>query len=243
MKIWATLGGAALVFLLLLMVERRQESPLLSGILWQSRAFGLGGAAVILTFAAVMGTFFLLPFYLEEIFQLPTRTVGWMLAIISFTNALISPVGGWLGDRWNNLLVVRLGSVLLLTGLSALVWLGPNSQGLLGFFFAVIGLGFGLFQAPNLNEMLLGIKPELLGLAAGTNAVLKNLGALLGIALMVTMVVQGEQSPGTLKTGQCLTLSCFQGAFTLAMGLGVVNLICNVLPRGTRRGSTAQSEE
>jgi EmrB/QacA subfamily drug resistance transporter len=235
-KILAALGGACGAFLLLLLVERRQETPLLSGVLWHSRAFCLGAAAVILTFAAVMGTFFLLPFYLEEIFHLPTKTVGWMLAVLSFSNALVSPVGGLLGDRWNNLLVLRLGSLLMLGGLTALVWLGPTSQGLLVLVFAITGIGFGLFQAPNLNEMLLGVKPQVLGLAAGTNAVLKNLGALLGIALMVTMVGLGEQSQGNLRTGQCLTWPCFQRAFALSVILGAVTLICNLLPRGRSQG-------
>jgi predicted MFS family arabinose efflux permease len=238
--ILAALGAAGAAFLLLPVVERRRQKPLLSGVLWRSRSFCLGALAVILTFAAMMGTFFLLPFYLEEIFHLPTWTVGWMLAVISFSNALISPVGGLLGDRWNNLLVLRLGSFLLLAGLVALFWLGPTSQSLMVVVFAVTGIGFGLFQAPNLNEMLLGIKPEMLGLAAGTNAVLKNLGALLGIALMVTMVTMGEGHQGSLRTGQCLNWPCFQRAFALSVALGALNLICNLLPRFRNPGNAAR---
>jgi EmrB/QacA subfamily drug resistance transporter len=231
-KIIGALAGAGIAFLLLLLVEPRRETPLLPVVLWHSRAFCLGSLAVVLTFAAVMGTFFLLPFYLEEIFHLPTKTVGWMLAVISFSNALISPVGGLLGDRWNNLLVVRLGSLLIVGGLTGLVWLGPSSQGLLVLVFAIIGIGFGLFQAPNLNEMLLGVKPQVLGLAAGTNAVLKNLGALLGIALTVTMVAMGDRPQESLKAGQCLSWACFQRALALGVILGGLNLLFNLVPRG-----------
>jgi MFS family permease len=184
-----------------------------------------------------MGTFFLLPFYLEEIFHLPPKTVGWMLAVLSFANALVSPVGGLYGDRWNNLLVLRLGAFLILGGLGALWWLGPAiSQGLLVLVFAVTGIGFGLFQAPNLNEMLLGVKPQVLGLAAGTNAVLKNVGALLGIALMVTMVAMGDKHQVSLKAGQCLGWTCFQRAFALSVTLGVLNLLFNLVPRKRDKG-------
>jgi EmrB/QacA subfamily drug resistance transporter len=236
-KVLGALGGAGAAFLLLNLVERRQEMPLLSGVLWHSRAFCLGALAVVLTFAAVMGTFFLLPFYLEEIYQLPPRTVGWLLAVLSFSNALVSPVGGLYGDRWNNLLVLRLGAFLLVGGLGALWWLGPAiSQGLLVLVFAVTGIGFGLFQAPNLNEMLLGVKPQVLGLAAGTNAVLKNVGALLGIALMVTMVAMGDKHQVSLKAGQCLGWTCFQRAFALSVTLGVLNLLFILVPRGRGRG-------
>ena len=195
-KILGALAGAAFTFLLLLLVERRQKMPLLPGVLWHSRAFFLGALAVVLTFAAVMGTFFLLPFYLEEIIHLSPTTVGWMLAVLSFSNALVSPLGGLAGDRLNNLLVLRLGALLILAGLIALFWLGPAiSTRLLALVFVVIGIGFGLFQAPNLNEMLQGVKPQMLGLAAGTNAVLKNVGALLGYRPHGDYGVPGRSAP------------------------------------------------
>jgi MFS family permease len=237
LKILGALGGAGAAFLLLLVVEQRQAMPLLPRSLWQSWSFCLGALAVVLTFAAVMGTFFLLPFYLEDVFRLPPTTVGWMLAVLSFSNALVSPVGGLYGDRWSNLLVLRLGAGLILTGLTCLWWLGPAiSSSLLVVVFAITGIGFGLFQAPNLNEMLQGVRPQMLGLAAGTNAVLKNVGALLGIALMVTMVTLGDRRQVSLKVGQCLGWDCFQPAFALAAALGGLNLLFNLLPR--KRGRT-----
>jgi predicted MFS family arabinose efflux permease len=230
-KILVALAGAGLTFSLLLLVERRQNTPLLPGVLWRSRAFFLGALAVILTFAAVMGTFFLLPFYLEEIIHLSPATIGWMLAVLSFSNALVSPLGGLAGDRFNNLLVLRLGALLIVAGLFALFWLGPAiSTRLLALVFVVIGIGFGLFQAPNLNEMLQGVKPQMLGLAAGTNAVLKNIGALLGIALMVTMVSMGDRHHLSLK-GTSLGWTSFQRAFALAVTVAALNLLFILLPR------------
>jgi MFS family permease len=208
----------------------------LPGALWRSRAFYLGALAVVLTFAAVMGVFFLLPFYLEEMFHLPPATVGWLLAILSFSNALVSPLGGWYADRWNNLLVLRLGACLIFVGLVALWWLGPAiSRPLLILVFTVTGIGFGLFQAPNLNEMLQGVPTQMLGVAAGTNAVLKNVGSLLGIALVVTMVAMGNRHHLSLKAGECLGWPCYQRAFALSMALGGLNLLFNLLPRRTGR--------
>ncbi len=230
--IWVALGIATLAFLLLILLERRQPWPLLPGPLWRRQAFVIGALAVVLTFAAVMGTFFLLPFYLVDIFQLPPPTVGWLLAVLSFSNAAVSPLGGLAGDRWGNLAVLRLGACLLLFGLAALWWWGATvSRSQLLLIFALTGTGFGLFQAPNLNEMLLGVDPRVLGLAAGTNAVLKNLGALCGIAIMVTIVSwsQGQHTP--LRPGVCLSWGCFQRAFLGAVVLASLNLVINLLPR------------
>ncbi len=230
--IWGALGGAAAAFVMLLWVERRQPWPLLPGQLWRRGAFYVGAVTVVLTFAAVMGTFFLLPFYLDEIYHLPPQTVGWLLAVLSCSNALISPLGGFFGDRWSNLGVLRLGALLILGGLAALWWWGPlATRGQLVLIFVVTGMGFGLFQAPNLNEMLWGVKPQVLGLAAGTNAVLKNIGALLGIAGLVTVATWGAEEAGPLRTGHCLTWSCFQRAFLAASFLAALNVLMNLLPR------------
>ncbi|MGQ9920874.1 MAG: MFS transporter [Desulfobacca sp.] len=230
--IWGALGVAALAFGLLQWLERRCPSPLLPGQLWRQPAFWMGAITVVLTFAAVMGTFFLLPFYLVEIYHLPPQTVGWLLAVLSGSNALISPVGGLAGDRWGNLVVLRLGSWLILAGLAALWWWGPRAaQYQLVLNFMIIGLGFGLFQAPNLNEMLRGLSPRVLGLAAGSNAVLKNLGALLGIAALVTVATWGVGEAAPPAGAQCLTWNCFQRAFLIATLLAALNVMLNLLPR------------
>lgn len=118
-------------------------------------------------------------------------------------------------------------------GLGSLLFTGPatTTPGLLARFM-LIGLGFGLFQAPNLNEVLRGINPSLLGVAAATNAVLKNLGALLGITLMVTVFSWLNLREVCLAPGVCLELSAFQSAFAVAVGVAVVNFLVNLVPRG-----------
>lgn len=242
--VWVALGGAALALATMLLVERRQPRPLLAGVLWRRWAFSLGAMAVVLTFAPVMGTFFLLPFYLEEIFHLPTQKIGWLLAVLSLANGLISPLGGLYGDRWSNLAVLRIGALLILAGLGALWWLGPAaSVSQLALLFAVTGMGFGLFQAPNLNEMLRGMPSQVLGLAAGTNALLKNIGSLLGIALMVTVASWGEGEPTPLRPGYCLGWGCFASAFLTAISLAALNLGLNLLPRGRLGGRRRHSDQ
>ena len=61
------LGLAALLGLALHFRERRRPDPLLHRELWGRWPFVAGSLAVVLTFAPVMGTFFLLPFFLEQV--------------------------------------------------------------------------------------------------------------------------------------------------------------------------------
>lgn len=223
------LGLAATFFLLLLFLEGRQTAPLLHRELWESRPFVVGSVAVVLTFAAVMGTFFLLPFFLEQIYGYSPDQTGFLLAVVSVTNAAVAPGGGHLADRWGNVRVLRLGTGLILLGLGTLLFTGPGSStGSLVTRFALIGMGFGLFQAPNLNEILLGVKPSLIGLAASTNAVLKNIGALLGITLIVTVF-------GWVRQHQlCLGIANFHLAFAPAVIIAVINVVTNLIPRRSK---------
>jgi dipeptide/tripeptide permease len=141
-------------------------------------------------------------------------------------------VGGYLADRWGNLPVLRSGCVLLLAGLGSLVFTGSGATTPgLAFRLTLLGLGFGLFQAPNLSEILKGVKADLVGLAASTNAVLKNLGSLSGITLMVTVFAWGDGPRFCPTVSACSLPSPFQTAFAAAVLVAALNLLTNLLPR------------
>jgi EmrB/QacA subfamily drug resistance transporter len=228
------LAGAGLLGLGLYFLERRQADPLIHRQLWRSWPFVAGSLVVVLTFMPVMGTFFLLPFFLEQVYRYSPYQVGFLLTALSASNALVAPFGGYLADRLGNLLILRTGAGLIVVGLGSLVLTAPESSTLsLAARFTVIGLGFGLFQAPNLNEILLGVKPSLIGLAASTNAVLKNLGSLLGITLMVSVFGWLSLHHMAGGPGVNLGLAAYHQAFGLAAGVAVLNLAANLLPRKT----------
>jgi EmrB/QacA subfamily drug resistance transporter len=226
------LGGAVLLALVLHILERRHPEPLLPRELWSHWPFILGSVAVVLTFAPVMGSFFLLPFFLEQVYHYTPDQAGFLLAALSASNALVAPLGGYLADRLGNLLILRTGAGLILAGLITLYFTGLESSTLtLAGRFVLLGSGFGLFQAPNLNEILAGVNPWLIGLAASTNAVLKNLGSLLGITLTVMACAWLSQVADAVSWENRLGITAFHLAFALAAGVAGLNLVVNLLPR------------
>jgi hypothetical protein len=121
---------------------------------------------------------------------------------------------------------------LILGGLVSLIFTGPGTSTLsLVARFIVVGLGFGLFQAPNLNEILRGVKPAFIGLAASTNAVLKNLGSLVGITLIVSAFAWLSGHHASPVAWASPDLAAFQKAFALAALVAAFNLLANLLPR------------
>jgi EmrB/QacA subfamily drug resistance transporter len=226
------LGTAMLLGIVLHFLEHRHPEPLLHRELWRHRPFIVGSVAVVLTFAPVMGTFFLLPFFLEQIYHYTPYQTGFMLAALSVSNAMVAPFGGYLADRLGNLLILRTGAGLILAGIISLTFTGLESSTLtLATRFVLLGLGFGLFQAPNLNEILRDVSPSIIGLAASTNAVLKNLGSLVGITLMVTIFawLSHPQVANGMDNG--MGIASFQKAFALAALVAAFNLATNLLPR------------
>ena len=219
-------------FGLLLWLEGRQPLPLLHPELWRRRNFRIGSLGVLLAFAAVMGSFFLLPFFLGQVYGFQPGKIGLMMALLSLTNAMVSPMGGFLADRIGNLKVLRTGTVLIFLGLLSLALTSSSTStpGLAGRLI-LTGLGFGLFAAPNLNEVLRGIEPAFLGLAASTNSVLKNLGALFGVVTMVSILSLGRLDQVSLKHGASLGIVCFHQAFFGAALIAGLNLLLNLLPR------------
>jgi EmrB/QacA subfamily drug resistance transporter len=231
-KSLGALGLSALLGLTLYFRERRRPEPLLHPELWRRWPFVVGSLAVVLTFAPVMGVFFLLPFFLDQVYHYTPGQSGFMLAALSASNALVAPCGGFLADRLGSLLILRTGAGLVLAGLLSLVFTGPDTSTLgLAARFVVIGLGFGLFQAPNLNEMLMGVKPSLVGLAASTNAVLKNLGSLLGITLIASVFAWLSAAQASSVAWVGLDLTVFQKVFALTVLAAGLNLLVNLLPR------------
>jgi MFS family permease len=224
------LAGGGLVFLII--TERRQPNPLLHRELWLSRGFLLGIASVLLAFACVMGSFFLLPFFLVQVYSFPPAKVGLMLAVLALSNALMAFLGGHLADRMGNLIVLRTGLGLICVGLFTVGAATPQTSTLsLAGRLSLTGMGLGLFSAPNLNEILRGVQPKLMGLAASTSAVLKNLGALLGVIVLVAALGWDSQQPITLKSAAYFSATHFHRAFWLAASLGAINFLVNLLPR------------
>ncbi|OPX20002.1 MAG: hypothetical protein BZ151_06235 [Desulfobacca sp. 4484_104] len=226
------LSLATVFFGLLICLERRQTFPLLHPDLWRRRAFYLEAAMAYIAPAAVLGIFFLLPFFLERIYHYSPDQTGFILAVMSVTSGAIAPLGGFLADRLGNLTILRISAALILAGLG-LFWFTDLETSTLGLALrlAIIGTGFGLFHAPNLNEVLRGVQPDLVGLAASTITALKNIGSLSGVTLIVTVFAWGHQPQTSLTPGVGLELSNFHRAFAAMTMVAFIHLISSWVRR------------
>src|SRR5258708_2905294 len=113
--------GAAIVFLALsARAERRAETPLIDFQLLRQGAFLIGNVANFLSYAALFGLFFLVPFVLVRAYQDTALAAGLRLSIVPVMLGLLAPLGGALYDRFGARVVTASGMVVCIVGLAVL---------------------------------------------------------------------------------------------------------------------------
>ncbi|HSS86064.1 MAG TPA: MFS transporter [Reyranella sp.] len=176
----------AIVFLTLFVrTERRAETPLIDFRLLRQGAFVTGNVANFLSYAALFGVFFLVPFVLVRAYQDTALAAGLRLSIVPVMLGLLAPLGGALYDRFGARIVTASGMVVCIAGLAVLhVFLDGSAANmpLVMLALAIFGIGQGLFISPNSGAIMATVPAELTGEAGSLLNMVRNLGMSVGIA-------------------------------------------------------------
>jgi EmrB/QacA subfamily drug resistance transporter len=176
----------AIVFLTwFVRAERRAASPLVDLGLFRHGAFLSGNLANFMSYAALFGVFFLIPFTLVRVYQDSAFLAGLRLSIIPVMLGLLAPIGGALYDRFGARTTTALGMLICTAGLVLLyVSLDGKVVNLpwVMLAMALVGVGQGLFISPNTSAIMTAAPAELTGEAGSVLNVVRYLGISTGIA-------------------------------------------------------------
>lgn len=184
-SILAAFASSLLAALAFVAIERRAEAPVLDLALFRNRQLTVGLVAGVTVFVSIMGTIFVMPFYLENVLGFPPRTVGLLMSVTPILLVIVAPIAGALADRYGERLITVIGLVLAFVGFSLVATLGEDTTAL-GFIvrFVMVGLGMGAFQTPN-NSSIMGAAPSgRSGVAGGLLGLTRALGQTSGIAVL-----------------------------------------------------------
>jgi EmrB/QacA subfamily drug resistance transporter len=169
--------------------ESRVPHPMFDLTLFRIRTFLAGNVAVALA-ALARGAFsFVMVFYLQGVLGDSALTAGILLLPLSLAFVVSGPISGALSDRRG---ARALGTAGLLVGAVGFVLLlqfpahGPYL--VLGAAMVFLGLGQGMFAAPNRAEVMSSVPASRRGVAAGIGMTLLNAGNLGSLALAFTVV-------------------------------------------------------
>jgi DHA2 family multidrug resistance protein-like MFS transporter len=141
-----------------------------------------------------------LPFYFEDVLQRSQVETGFFMTPWPLVVAIMAPIGGRLSDRYSAGVLGSIGLVLLGTGMALLATL-PATPGVADIVWrmAICGIGFGLFQTPNMRALMSSAPSHRSGIVATARLTGQTLGAALAAL--------------------CFSLAGHDGA-TLALALG-----------------------
>jgi EmrB/QacA subfamily drug resistance transporter len=183
------LGGLVVLGLFATWSERRErrgrsalvDLSLLSLTTLRAGLLSLGVQQLIL-----LGTFFVLPVYLQTVLGLDAFETGLKLLPMSATMLVAALVGPRIAARRSPRRVVQAGLIALSVAAFALVGTVDTTLASLPFALAlaVFGIGVGLLASQLGNVIMSSVRPEQTNEAGGLQGTAQNLGASLGTALI-----------------------------------------------------------
>lgn len=200
----ALFGLSAIGIVGLVLVERRQQEPVIDPGLVRSPLFLAASATAFLSFMAFQGALFLVPFFLMDVQHYGGSQVGLLLLPFFLPMALASPLGGWLSDRLGPRLPTLFGMAL---SAFALGLLAPLSLETPYWYVAAVSLALGVGIAialPPLGKAIIGAAPlSKLGAASGIFSVVRSMGGPFGVALLTTVFAEQAAIRGREAFADC----------------------------------------
>jgi EmrB/QacA subfamily drug resistance transporter len=181
----ALIGGSVLLAGFLLW-QTRARNPMVPLELFRTRGFSVVNAVALVMAFGMFGSVFLGAQFMQTVlgyspFEAGVRSLPW-----TAVPAFAAPVSGLLMDRIGPRRIIAVSMTLQAVGIG---WLAVVSRLDTQYVelvppFVLAGLGMGLFFAP-MARLTLGFAPRHLeGVASGTSNALRQLGTVLGIAVL-----------------------------------------------------------
>ena len=209
------IGGIITGLLLLVafvFIELRTKDPMFNLYLFKIRAFSAGILSLFLAGIARGGLQFMLIIWLQGIW-LPLHGVSFintpLQAGIDMIPLLLGflvmgPIAGHLSDKYGARLFSTLGMIINVIGFLLLMTLPVNfSYPVFALIIFILGIGQGMFAAPNTTSVMNAVPPEHRGITAGMRATFTNMSFMFSIVVFFTLLVVGLGTalPGALYTG------------------------------------------
>jgi predicted MFS family arabinose efflux permease len=221
------LAGGALLLAAFVAYERRAKEPVLPLRFFRTRGFAAtSGVSLAMSFG-IFGSIFLLAQFFQVVqgyspLEAGLRTLPW-----TGMPMLVAPIAGLLSDRIGSRPLMSAGLALQAIAIS---WLAATMAVDQPYGVAVVGLvlggvGMALVFAPAANAVLRAVRPEEAGQASGANNAIRELGGVMGVAVLASVFTAsgGYESPQAFVDG--LVPAMYVGAAVLAAGALVALLI------------------
>jgi EmrB/QacA subfamily drug resistance transporter len=231
-------AGAALV-IAFIVYELRTDEPMLPMSFFANRGFAVTNAVSLAMYFGMFGSIFFLSQFLQNVLHNTPFQAGIKLLVWTGASMVVSPLAGFFSERYGSRMFMVAGLGLQAIALGWLAILTSTTQTytsmIVPFIFA--GAGMALVFAPSANAVLSSVRTDQAGQASGATNAVRELGGVLGIAVLATVFTShgSYASPQAYVDG--LIPAMWVGVAVLAAGA----LIAAVLPFSTRASAAAHA--
>ncbi|WP_295987882.1 MFS transporter [uncultured Variovorax sp.] len=182
----ALLGAAVAAMLLLVRREMNKKAPLVPLDLLRVHSFRMSIIASVCCFTGQMASYVALPFFIQHELGQSTAATGVLMTPWPLAVMLAAPLSARLAQRVPTAWLCAAGGAMLAAGLAlCALWPIHGEPALpIALFTSLAGFGFGLFQTPNNQNMLLSAPKERSGAAGGAQGTARLTGLTLGSLAM-----------------------------------------------------------
>ncbi|MFM9368495.1 MFS transporter [Streptomyces sp. Da 82-17] len=209
-------AAAAVLLAAFVAVEARRPAPMLPLRLFRQRLFTVSNTAMVVVGFALMGASFFFSQFFVYVQGSSILRAGLQTLPVSLAMVVVSPYAGRLAARYGFRVVVTAGLALAGLGLLALGTVHADTgYGNVWWRLGLVGAGFALSLSPLTGAAIQAVDPREGGLASGISSTTRQIGAVLGVALLGA-VVRTRQAGGASFEAGLGSAFLTAGAVTLA---------------------------
>lgn len=237
--ILAGIAAGLILLVLFLVAESRVQHPLIDLSIFKIKPFLIGNITGFFLFIAMASNNMLMPFYLQHVLNYDTSKVGLIMTAFPLTILIVAPISGYLSDRIGPVFLTTGGLTLVSIGLFYMSTFSAHSTALTVIPGTIVmAFGAGMFQSPNSSSVMSSVPKEKLGVVGGINALVRNVGMVIGISMSVSLFESSNAAIlGGLKNPSQLQITdAFVHSYHTVVLVGAVIALCGAFISVSRKG-------
>jgi EmrB/QacA subfamily drug resistance transporter len=233
------LAAGAMLVLLFIRYELRTPEPMLPMSFFAKRGFAVTNAVSLSMYFGMFGSVFFLSQFLQNVLHNTPLQAGLKLLVWTGATMIVSPLAGIFSERFGSRLFMVAGlslQAIALAWLAAVAGVDTSYTSMVAPMI-LAGAGMALVFAPSANAVLASVRTSQAGQASGATNAIRELGGVLGIAVLATVFTSNGNylSPHAFVSG--LVPAMWVGVAVLAAGA----LIAALLPFSTKAPAAEQA--
>jgi MFS family permease len=198
---------------------------------FRSRAFTMTNIATLFMFFGLFGSVFLVAQFFQTVQGYGPLKAGLLLLPWTGMPLIVAPLAGVLSDRIGAARIMSVGLALLALGLG---WLAAVTAPNVAYRdltapFVLSGIGMAAFLAPVGNVVLSAVREEEEGQASGANSAIRELGGVLGIAVLAAIFADSGGYGSDQQFADGMSTALWVGAGLVAVGAIAAHAVPGVL--------------